>query len=231
MNDPAGASRPWLDREVLESLEPMLALLAGDPASLTSVADPARAREVHLLDSLSGLAVTEVREAKRVIDIGSGAGFPGVPLARAKPAATVDLLDSVGRKVEFMSGVIETLGIDNARTVNARSEEWALGEGAAAYDLATARAVAPLEVLAELASPLLGEGGALVAWKGGREPESESAVLRLGERLAMAVDRVVKVWPFESSRERHLYVLYKTGPTPPDLPRRPGMARKRPLGP
>ncbi len=231
MNDPAGPSRPWLDREVLESLEPMLALLAADPASLTSVTDPARAREVHLLDSLSGLAVAEVREAERVIDIGSGAGFPGVPLARAKPAATVDLLDSVGRKVEFMSGVIEALEIANARAVNARSEEWALGEGAAAYDLATARAVAPLEVLAELASPLLEHGGVLVAWKGEREPESEAAVSRLGERLAMAVDRVVTVRPFESSRERHLYVLQKTGPTPPDLPRRPGMARKRRLAP
>ena len=229
MNEATGPSRPWLDPEVLESLEPMLERLAADPASLSSVTDPARAREVHLLDSLSGLAVTELREAGRIVDIGSGAGFPGIPLACALPAARVDLLDSVGRKVEFMSGVIEALEIPNARAVKARSEQWALGEGAAAYDLATARAVAPLEVLAELACPLLEQGGALVAWKGRREPESEAAVRAAGEVLALEIDRLVTVRPFESSRERHLYVLRKTGPTPPGLPRRPGMASKRPL--
>lgn len=231
MNDPTGSTRPWLDPEVLDALEPMLDLLAGDPASLSSVTEPSRARDVHLLDSLSGLAVDEVRGAVRMVDIGSGAGFPGIPLARAIPTARVDLLESVGRKVEFMAETIDELGISNARPVRARSEEWALGEGAAAYDLATARAVAPLEVLAELASPLLEEGGSLVAWKGEREPDSESLVSGLRERLAVEIDRVVAVRPFEASRERHLYVLRKTGPTPPALPRRPGMARKRPLAP
>jgi 16S rRNA (guanine527-N7)-methyltransferase len=89
--------------------------------------------------------------------------------------------------------------------------------------------VAPLVVLAELASPLLERGGVLVAWKGGREVEEEEALEGLGADLAMELDRVVPVQPFPSSRERHLYLLRKTAGTPDRLPRRPGMARKRPL--
>ncbi|MFA9399583.1 MAG: 16S rRNA (guanine(527)-N(7))-methyltransferase RsmG [Acidobacteriota bacterium] len=229
MSDPVRPPRPWLDPEVLKALDPMLEMLADDPASLSSVTAPARAREVHLIDSLSGLVVEEVNRAGRIIDIGSGAGFPGVPLALARPSATVDLLDSVGRKVEFINDVIARLGIGNARAIKARSEEWAAGAGSEAYDLATARAVAPLAILAEFASPLLDEGGSLVAWKGEREPESESTVTALGPELALEIDRVIPVRPFEGSRVRHLYVLRKTGPTPARLPRRPGMARKRPL--
>ena len=145
MSDPVRPPRPWLDPEVLKALDPMLEMLADDPASLSSVTDPARAREVHLIDSLSGLVVEEVNRAGRIIDIGSGAGFPGIPLALARPSAKVDLLDSVGRKVEFINDVIARLEIGNARAIKARSEEWAAGAGSGAYDLATARAVAPLE--------------------------------------------------------------------------------------
>jgi 16S rRNA (guanine527-N7)-methyltransferase len=209
----------------------MLSMLAEAPASLSSVTSPAAARDVHLLDSLSGLEVTEVRESGSLVDIGAGAGFPGIPLAAGLPDARVDLLDSVRRKVDFMNGVIETLGLGNARAHHTRSEEWcAVGtRGRETYDVATARAVAPLTALAELASPLLRIGGALVAWKGERERPEEDALARLESRLAMAPDRIVEVTPFARSRPRHLYVLRKTGPTPGDLPRRPGMVRKRPL--
>ena len=89
---------------------------------------------------------------------------------------------------------------------------------------------APLSALAELASPLLVEGGYLIAWKGEAEPDSERAIEENGEELAMEVLRQEVVVPFEGSRERRLYVLVKNGPTPKGLPRRPGMARKRPLG-
>jgi 16S rRNA (guanine527-N7)-methyltransferase len=207
----------------------MLAMLATDPASLSSVTDPAEAVDVHLLDSLSGTVITELESPESVVDIGSGAGFPGIPLAAARPATRFDLIDSVGRKVEFTNRVIAELGLSNARGIKARSEEWAKGEGREAYAVATARAVAPLAVLAELASPLLVDGGSLVAWKGAREAGDEATLESAGKGLAMELDRVVAVQPFEASRERHLYVLRKTGPTPERLPRRPGMARKRPF--
>ncbi|MGB0120066.1 MAG: 16S rRNA (guanine(527)-N(7))-methyltransferase RsmG [Solirubrobacterales bacterium] len=221
--------RPWLAGDLVKQLEPMLKMLVSEPTSLSSVTNPDEARRVHVADSLSGLAVTEVLNSSRVADIGSGAGFPGIPLAVALPGAQFDLIDSVGKKVRFIDSVIEELDLNNARGVNSRSEEWAAARGAEAYDLVTARAVAPLQALAELASPLLRQGGSLVAWKGERELDEESQLELLEEKLAMKIDRVVAVRPYESSRERSLYVVKKTGATPPNLPRRPGMVRKRPL--
>lgn len=221
--------RPWLAGDLVKRLEPMLTMLVAEPASLSSITNPDEARRVHLADSLSGLVVDEVSSARFCADIGSGAGFPGIPLAMALPEAEFTLIDSVGKKVRFIDAVIAELGLSNARAVNSRSEDWAKGEGAEAYDLVTARAVAPLEALAELASPLLAEGGALVAWKGERELEEEAKLDALADRLEMKLDRIVSVKPYESSRERHLYVVKKTGATPPGLPRRAGMVRKRPL--
>jgi 16S rRNA (guanine527-N7)-methyltransferase len=208
----------------------MLELLAGSHVSLSSVTDSAEARRVHVADSLSGLTCSEVRDASQAIDLGAGAGFPGIPLARLLPSCEFTLLDSVGRKVDFMNEVILALGLTNARAIKDRSETWAESEGREKYDLVTARAVAPLSALAELSSPLLAEGGHLVAWKGESEPESERVIEEYADRLAMKVLRQEAVVPFPGSRERRLYVLTKTGPTPDGLPRRPGMARKRPLG-
>ena len=226
---PPAAPQP--EPALLEMLDPMLGMMAEAPASLSSVTDPSEARRIHLLDSLSGLAVPEISTAERLADIGAGAGFPGVPLAAALPGSRFDMIESVGRKADFIEQVVVALGLDNARAVNARSEDWAGAgsEGREAYGAVTARAVAPLSALAELASPLLEEGGSLVAWKGGREREEEGRIGLLETKLGMRLDRVVEVLPFEGSRVRHLYVLRKTGPTPEGLPRRPGMARKRPL--
>lgn len=227
---PESASAPWLDPEQLARLDPMLELLSGSHVSLSSVTDPAEARRIHVADSLTGLACREVREASQAVDLGAGAGFPGIPLAVFLPSCEFTLLDSVGRKVEFMNEAISALGMRNARAVKARSETWATSEGREKYNLVTARAVAPLSALAELSSPLLAEGGHLVAWKGESEPESERVIAEQADRLAMEVLRQEAVVPFSGSRERRLYVLVKTGPTPDGLPRRPGMARKRPLG-
>ncbi|MCB0863401.1 MAG: 16S rRNA (guanine(527)-N(7))-methyltransferase RsmG [Solirubrobacterales bacterium] len=205
-------------------------MLATSHVSLSSVTDPVEARRVHVADSLSGLACAEVREATRAVDLGSGAGFPGLPLALELPECRFTLIDSVGRKVEFMGRAISALGLENAEALKVRSEAMATAGGRESFDLVTARAVAPLPALAELASPLLEDGGHLVAWKGEPEPDSEEIIAANRDRLAMELRQRVAVVPFEGSRERHLYVLVKAGPTPDGLPRRPGMARKRPLG-
>ncbi len=226
MSDPVSLAA---DPAALERLRPMLDLLERSTASLSSVTDPERALEVHLLDSLSGTLVDELDSPARLVDIGSGAGLPGIPLAAARPGLTVDLIDSVGRKVDFIQTVIDELGLENARAIKTRSEDLADGEGAEAYDVATARAVAPLAVLAELASPLLSEGGVLIAWKGSRNRRDEGELEAIADRVAMKIDRVVAVRPFPSSRRRHLYVIRKVASTPAGLPRRAGMARKRPL--
>ncbi len=208
----------------------VLDLLATERASVSSVTDPPDAWRVHVADSLTGLEVEDLRAASRIADIGSGAGFPGLPLAAALPDAELHLIESVGRKCDFIRRAIDAAGFPNARVLNARSEEVAVDEGRESYDAAVARAVGRLATIAELASPLLREGGVLVAWKGRRDAEEEAQLERAAEQLAMRPERILHVGAAAGSEHRHLHVIRKSGPTPPPLPRRPGMAKKRPRG-
>jgi 16S rRNA (guanine527-N7)-methyltransferase len=223
--DPAAG----LSEQAREQLRIVLVLLAEERASVSSVVDE-RAWRVHAVDSLTGLEVPELPEARRIADVGAGAGFPGLVLAAALPAAQVDLIESVGRKCEFMRRAATAAAVANAAVVNARSEDWAAGEGREAYDVVTARAVGRLSTLAELASPLLKPNGVLVAWKGKRDEDEERQLANAAESLAMAPEQVLDVGDRAGSEHRHLHVIRKSGPTPANLPRRAGMAKKRPRG-
>jgi 16S rRNA (guanine527-N7)-methyltransferase len=212
----------------------LLEALGAEPDPHTAVSDPEAAREVHVADSLSGLEVPELSSARRIADIGAGAGFPGLVLAIALPRAQVDLIESAGRKTAVMDRLIRAAELTNARSVTTRAEDWArvppaLGGGREAYDAATARAVGPLALLVEYAAPLLRVDGVLVAWKGAREADEEAAGASAARGLGMAVKEVIPVQPYEASENRHLHVFRKIAPTPPEFPRRTGVARKRPL--
>jgi 16S rRNA (guanine527-N7)-methyltransferase len=212
------------------SLETVLKLLAAERASVSSVTDQ-RAWKVHVEDSLTGLEISELSQASQIADLGSGAGFPGLVLAVALPRAGVDLIDSIGKKTAFIASAAEAAGISNASAITARSEDVARDEAAReCYDVVTARAVGRLSTLAELASPLLREGGVLVAWKGKRDEEEEQQMARAAEQLSMRPEQILDVGHRAGSEHRHLHVMRKSGPTPTDLPRRPGMAKKRPRG-
>jgi 16S rRNA (guanine527-N7)-methyltransferase len=219
-----------LDPAQRRSLERVLELLRSERSAPSSITEPERAWKVHVADSLCALQIAALEAAARIGDVGSGAGFPGIPLAVALPGARVDLIESTGRKCEFMRRALAAGEIGNARVVCERAETWASGGGAEAYDAVTARAVGRLSTLAELASPLLREGGALVAWKGRRDPNEEAELARAAPALAMETVEVLAVGPYAGSRHRHLHVLRKAGPTPAGVPRRPGMAKKRPAG-
>ena len=224
-------SQARLDAAAREALERVLALIAADPRSLSAVRDPERGWDIHVADALAGLEVEELVSARRIADLGAGAGFPGLPLATALPQARVDLIESVRRKADFICEASAAAGIENARAIAARSEEWARERppvgGREAYDAVVARAVGSLEALAELAAPLLRKGGVLVAWKGSRDPGEERDLAAGAPGFAMAPERVLAVRPYEASRDRHLHVVRKVGPTPEGLPRRPGVAAKR----
>jgi 16S rRNA (guanine527-N7)-methyltransferase len=211
------------------ALETLVELLSEPRAPIARSTVP-RARQVHIADALSGLEVEELRRARRIADLGSGAGLPGLVLAAELPEARVDLIESTSHKCAFIAEAIERMGLANATLVCERSEDWARGDGGEAYDAVTARAVGSLATLAELASPLLREGGVLVAWKGARSPEEEAELARAAERLAMEPREIRSVRPYPGSRDRHIHLLRKNGPTPNGLPRRPGMATKRPFG-
>ena len=215
--------------EAEPALEALLELLAA-PRAPISASSVRRARDVHIADSLSGLEIEPLAEARRVADLGSGAGLPGLVLAACLPDARFDLIESLGRKCEFLREAAERMGLANVAVVCDRSEDWASSQGREAYDALTARAVGSLATLAELASPLLREGGVLVAWKGARSEAEEAEMAQAASKLVMEPLEIRSVRPYAGSRDRHIHLLRKNGPTPNGLPRRPGMAAKRPFG-
>jgi 16S rRNA (guanine527-N7)-methyltransferase len=213
----------------------LLEALAAEPDPHTAVSDPAAALDAHVADSLSGLEVEALRTAARIADLGAGAGFPGLVLAIALPAARVDLIEAARRKAAVIDRLRQAAQVDNARSVVARAEEWArtppaLGGGREAYDAVVARAVASLPVLVEYAAPLLRLSGVFVAWKGARDPAEEGRGREAADEVGLALADVLRVEPFEGARNRHLHVYRKVAPTPGRYPRRPGIAVKRPLG-
>lgn len=211
-----------------DQLTALITLVVDDPAAPTSVRDPRGVLHDHLADSLVALDLDCVRRAHSVADLGSGAGFPGLPLAVALPESSVALVESNGRKCAFLLRAAAASRAPNAIVVHDRAETWADGLGRC--DLVVARALAPLSVVAEYAAPLLAVGGSVVAWRGRREPRDERAAQAAADELGLAYGEVIPVQPFPGALHRHLHVLVKVAETPERFPRRPGLARKRPLG-
>ena len=222
------AARHGLPHAAPEQLWTILEAVADEPTSITSVRDPREGVEVHVADSLAALDLDAVRGARRIADLGSGAGFPGLVLAVALPDARVAVVESVGRKCAFLDRAAAAAGLRNVDVVPARAEAWE--EGIGAHDLVTARALAPLNVLVEYAAPLLAPEGRLVAWKGCPEPEEEADGAAAAALLGMSEPVSHPVEAPAGADHRSLYLSMKVRPTPNGYPRRPGMARKRPLG-
>jgi 16S rRNA (guanine527-N7)-methyltransferase len=203
----------------------LLELLESDPTAPTTVTDPAEGVDVHVTDSLEALALPVIRSAQRIADLGTGAGFPGIPLAVALPDANVDLVESLGRKCTFLERAVQAAAAPNAAVVCARAEEWSARD----VDVVTVRAVAPLGVLVEYAAPLLREGGTLVAWKGVRDADEEAGGAAAAEVVGLEPVEVVTLAGRPGADHRTLHLYRKVRVTPSRFPRRPGMARKRPL--
>ena len=193
--------------------------------NLTAITESAQVAKLHLLDSLTVLACQDLR-GKTLIDVGCGAGFPGVPLAIACPEAKITLLDSLAKRMNWLETVLPQLGVTNARCVTARAEE-AVAKCRETYDFATSRAVARLNVLLELTAPYVHVGGAVLAMKGSaaREEleEAKSAVSKLGLK-------VEKIHDFTIDGAIHsVIVLRKVRSTPTQYPRRFSKIKQSPL--
>ena len=192
--------------------------------NLTAITEPDQVAKLHLLDSLSVLKCADLK-GKTLIDVGCGAGFPGVPLAIACPEAKVTLLDSLGKRMTWLETVLPELGV-NARCVTARAEE-AVTSCRETYDFATSRAVARLNILLELTAPYVKVGGKVLAMKGAaaREElaEAGNAIRKLGLKL-----EEVKEFPMDGTTHA-VIVLRKVSPTPPQFPRRFAKMKQSPL--
>jgi 16S rRNA (guanine527-N7)-methyltransferase len=220
--------RHGLDDGQRWQLDAILGELEGDGGAPTAVVDGNEAVDVHLADSLVALEVPELAVAARIVDIGSGAGFPGLALAVALPGARVGLVESQRRKCEFLERACAAAGVENAHVVCARVEEWR--DGILINDVVVARALAPQPVVLEYAAPLLKPGGTLIDWRGRRNTEGEMHARGAAEVLGLRLREIRHVAPYEGALYHHLHVYDKVAETPTRFPRRVGVARKRPLG-
>ena len=209
--------------------------------NLTAATEPEEIAVKHFLDSLTclpalGLSPAGSPESKAgsaqrtLIDVGSGAGFPGIPIAIACPRMRVTLLDSATKKCQFTEMVAGELGLGNVSVVCSRAETFAHDEGAREnFDIAVSRAVAPLPVLAEYCLPFLRIGGMFLAMKGPKGPTEIEQARRAFEALGGRFDSARGFSLPHGAGERVLVLVRKAAPTPPKYPRRTGVPAKRPL--
>ena len=211
--------------------------------NLTAITDFEEVIEKHFLDSLAPLFACEssekagsartkidIMQEKRLIDVGTGAGFPGIPLAIMLPGLCVTLLDSLNKRSDFQREVVRVLGLENVQVINGRAEDVSRETSHREnYDLAVARAVSDAAVLAEYCLPFVRTGGSFIAYKAGdvdaELKAAENAIKTLGGELSGVLPYTLQ----PSGSRRTLAIISKTGPTPEKYPRRAGMPAKRPI--
>lgn len=238
--DNAAALGINLDAQALERFAKYAEILARRNEEMNLVADASReiVETRHFLDSLALAAALRGQgfDSPRLIDVGSGAGFPGLPTAIAMPTAKVTLLDSLGKRCTFLSETVRELGLENVTVINARAEEAAKGELRGSFDAAASRAVAKLPMLCELTMPFLRKGGALYAMKSRHASEelaaAASAISKLGGAKGPHPTFDYELPAFSGESEGmalSIFVIRKTGDTPAAYPRAFGAIKKKPL--
>ena len=192
--------------------------------NLTAITEDTQVAKLHLLDSLTVLCCADLK-GKTLIDVGCGAGFPGVPLAIACPEAKITLLDSLGKRVKWLEETLPQLGIE-AECVTARAEE-AVAQRRETYDFATSRAVARLNILLELTAPYVKVGGAVLAMKGAAAKEELNECAGAIKKLGLQLEEV-REFPVDGASHA-VIILRKIAPTPKQYPRRYAKIKQLPL--
>lgn len=214
----------------IKALERYLKMLVSTRGrGLTAVTEPVAIVDVHFRDSLSLLEIPETASATRAVDIGSGAGLPGLPLAIARPQLQILMLESVRRKYEFIRHAIDSIGLKNASAMNLRAEEAGQTDLRQSFDLAFARAVGSLPEVLEYSLPLLKTGGFALLQRGAYTRNDVERASKAAEFLGGTLSRIGAVKPYPAARNLSVWIFHKHATTPRQYPRRPGVPRKRPL--
>lgn len=218
-----GLDLPEEKREILCAFAEAM-VKQNEVMNLTAITEPSQVAKLHLLDSLTVLCTAELT-GKTLIDVGCGAGFPGVPLAIACPGAKITLLDSLGKRMKWLEEILPRLGIE-AECITARAEE-AVASRRETYDFATSRAVARLNILLELTAPYVKVGGAVLAMKGAAAREELSKCAGAIKKLGLKLEQV-KEFPIDGTSHA-VIVLRKISSTPSQYPRRYSKIKQSPL--
>jgi 16S rRNA (guanine527-N7)-methyltransferase len=198
--------------------------------NLTAIRDTESIRTKHFLDSFSCVLAWKASPPNHLIDIGTGAGFPGIPLKILYPSLKLTLVESVGKKAMFCQHIVRVLGLEHVNVIHARAED--LGqklEHREKYDWAVARAVANLNVLSEYLIPLVKVGGMALAQKGESGPAEAQSAEKAMELLGGKLKQLIPVNLPGVVEDRYLVVVEKVAATPPKYPRKPGIPMKQPL--
>ena len=215
------AAFEWYEKELLAWNERF---------NLTAIRDAESVRTKHFLDSLTCALVMNGKRSGKIIDIGTGAGFPGIPLKIMMPGLELTLVESIGKKADFCRHVVQTLGFEGTQVLQKRAEE--LGQDRRfreQYDWAVARAVANLNILAEYLLPLLRVGGMMIAQKGQSGPVEAHTAANPIRILGGHLKNLREVELPGVTEERYVITIEKTAATPPQYPRRVGIPSKKPL--
>ena len=221
-----------LDQEQIDQFDEYYEILVewNKVMNLTGITEYQEVVEKHFLDSLSIVKVMDMDQVERVIDVGTGAGFPGIPLKIAFPKLDIVLLDSLNKRIRFLDHVIEELGLEGIRTIHGRAEDFARdGKYRERFDLCVSRAVANLSSLSEYCLPYVKVGGRFVSYKSGDIEEEVDDASKAIAFLGGKKERIEKFQLPDTDIQRSFVVIGKTKNTQKRYPRKAGMPTKEPL--
>ena len=214
----------------LEKFDKYMRLLLewNEKINLTAIVEPDEVKIKHFLDSLTVLKY--IHDDDKVIDIGTGAGFPGIPLKIMKPDAKITLLDSLNKRINFLNIVIEELGLKNIETIHGRAEEFARNKMyREKYDVAVSRAVANLSTLTEYMLPFVKVGGRCICMKGANVKEELNKAKNAIQELGGKIEKIDNFYLSNNDNERNIIIIKKVKETKSKYPRKAGIPSKEPL--
>lgn len=228
----AAENQTVLNKEKTEKIEIFIDALKewNEKINLTTITEDEEIVKKHIIDSLTCFKTNQLKSGIKMIDVGTGAGFPAIPLAIADETLEITLLDSLNKRLKYLDFVIDTLKLKKVKTLHARAED--AGQNKLyreAFDVVTARAVAPLSILLELCLPFLKDGGYFICMKGPGCSEEVTLAENALEKLGGIIIEVIDTPILGTDLSHNILLIKKTGIMPKQYPRKPGKATSHPL--